>query len=62
MSQNLYLHTSLMNDQKKKIDRNNKKEVKDIIMYSTLDTGFSLLLSVIINGAVICTFGCFKNV
>jgi len=51
-----------MNDQEKKIDRNNLNLVKETIIYNTLDTGFSLFLSLIINGAVMCTFGFFLNV
>jgi len=54
MPHNLYLHSSLV--QTRKINRNNKKQVKETIIYFILESALTLFMSFVINLCVITTF------
>nr|ACE80695.1 natural resistance-associated macrophage protein isotype II [Perkinsus marinus] len=54
MPHNLYLHSALV--QSRKIDKNNHEFVKQANMYLTVDACCSILISFIINMAVVCSF------
>ncbi|KAF4745010.1 hypothetical protein FOZ63_017925, partial [Perkinsus olseni] len=54
MPHNLYLHSALV--QSRKIDKNNHEFVRQANKYLTLDACSSILVSFIINMAVVCSF------
>lgn len=59
MPHNLYLHSSLIKN--RDINRNNKVEVNDSLLYFKLELGFSLFFSFFINLIVVSTFAFFSN-
>ena len=59
MPHNLYLHSSLMRE--KYSDNQEPLVFKESLIYNTIETGISLLLSFIINIAVISTFAYYEG-
>lgn len=61
MPHNLFLHSSLMIEPESKVDQSNLSKFKETLTYRKLETGLSLLISFLINVAVISTFAHYSN-
>ena len=59
MPHNLYLHSSLVLT--RKINHKNKNKVNEAIIYNSIESAISLIVSFVINTAVIATFAVFRN-
>ncbi|KRX10120.1 hypothetical protein PPERSA_08523 [Pseudocohnilembus persalinus] len=61
MPHNLYLHSSLMNEPEKQVDKSDEKNFKQLLKFRKIETGLSLLLSFFINLCVISTFAYYSK-
>lgn len=59
MPHNLYLHSALVLS--RKIDTKSKSAIKEANVYNAVESGISLLVSFVINLAVVGTFAAWHN-